>query len=192
MVQISDVIPSGGQVTSLLGTFIWGLLLFGIFVVAILMVRNRMVMRYAGEIHLMRQDDWETNAPSSKILKGKAGYIGSKKVGQIFRIKYGPMPWHVIDIKKLPDPRYMVGNTAYFLQYNIGELVQAKKIVNWSTEEITISPVDSTTKAAAKSELMNYNSILNWQRMTPQMMAIASLTIVLVAGIIVFFFLSKA
>lgn len=180
-----------GSVNEFVTLFIWGFLIFGSFISAIVFIRNKIKFRYRGEVLKRRQDSWQTGQPTSKILQGKAGYFKVRGIN-VFRIKYGIMPWQMIDIKKLPDPKYMEDNKAYFLQYNIGELVQARRVIDWETETMKIIPVDSTTKDAAKTELKQYNDIFTTKNRLAENMGIAVLGFILIAGIIAFYFVSKA
>ena len=188
---ITKIIPSGGSLTNMFSAFIWLLLVLGGVGLVIYLIRQASTYKYRGEIILRRQEDWETALPTGKTLSGKAGYVNVK--GRlVFRIRYGMLPHQVIDILKLPNPKYMAGNTAYFLQYNIGEIVQAKKIINWNTSTINVEPIDNTTKDSAKQELSMYSQILSTTRISPQLVAIATMGFILVTGIIVLYFISKA
>jgi hypothetical protein len=124
-------------------------------------------------------------------VEGKAGYF-KRGSTQVYRIKYGVMPWQQVDIKKLPDPRYMVDNKAFFMQYQVGELVQAKSIINWETGDIKIDPVDNTTKAAAKSELIEYADVFSKKSLLKENVGIVIMGFILVAGIVAIYFVSKA
>ena len=146
----SGLVPT--SVEQFVSLFVWGFLVLGGLIFGIVFIRNKIKYKYRGEILKRRQDSWQTGQPDSKIITGKAGYFKVRGIS-VFRINYGMFPWQSIDIKKLPDPQYMEDNKAYFLQYNVGELVQAKRIVNWNNKEMSIIPVDSTTKDAAKTEL---------------------------------------
>lgn len=187
---IDRVVPSAGNFADLLGMFVWGFLIIVVVGLAVYLARQFIKYRYRGEVHLRRQTDWGSGVPTSKILEGRAAYIRKKGIN-IFRIRYGFMPWQLIDIGKLPNPEYMVGNKVYFLQYNVGELVQARKVVDWQTEKIRIEPVDNTTKDAAKRELGAYANILTTQRISPQMLAIATMGFIIMTGIIVLYFVSQ-
>lgn len=189
---IQKFIPGdGGNLAGMFGAFIWMFLILVVVAMVIFGIRQAVTYKYRGELTLRRQEDWESSAPTGKTLSGRAGYV-SVKGRKVFRIRYGIMPGQVIDIYKLPDPKYMSGNTAYFLQYNIGEIVQAKKTINWQTDTIEIEPVDNTTKDAAKMELGTYAQIFNSQRVSPQIVAIATMGFILVTGIIVLYFITKA
>lgn len=185
----SGLLPT--SVDQFVSLFIWGFLGFGGFIFAIIYIRNKVKYKYRGEILKRRQDSWQSGEPASKILEGKAGYFKVKGIS-VFRINYGIMPWQSIDIKKLPDPKFMEDNKAYFLQYNVGELVQAKRMVDWENKGMSIIPVDSTTKDAAKVELKQYSDIFNTRSKLQENMGIAVLGFVLIAGIIAFYFVSRA
>ena len=177
---------------SYVSTFIWGIVFFFVFLVAIMFARNYFKYRvYSGEVFKRRQNDPITGQPQAQLIEGKAGYF-KKKGRPIFRIKFGMMPWQIIDIMKLPDPGHMVGNKATFYQYNVGEILQAKKILDWNKGLFKIEPVDSTTKSAAKSELRDYTAIFSTQRLLRENAAIGIMGLILVSGIIAMYFVSKA
>ena len=191
MVELADILPSSDGISSLLKTGLWTLLIVTVMIVVMIMIRQKVIYRYSAEIHLRRQDDDATGLPTSQILSGRAGYIGKKGMER-FRIKYGFMPWQVIDVLELPNTNYMIGNKAYFLQYQKGQLVQAKKTINWKFGEIELEPVSNINTEAIRNEIATWDHVLAHNKLTPQLVLIAGMTILLVAGIIVFYFLSKA
>lgn len=168
-----------------------------IFVIGIIwyFARERLVYKYWGEIEKRRSDDWRTGEPTSDIVRGKAGYIKTKQ-GHVFKIKWGMMPWQNVTVMKLPNPKYMKGNTAYFIQYDVGELVQAKKNIVWDydtgTAKVEIEPVDSNTKAAAKMEIKDYSMVFKVTDRLKENMGIVIMGFILVAGIISIYFVNKA
>jgi len=182
---------SASSVESLITTFVWS---FGAIIIIALIgffIRDKIKYKYYGEVHKLRQNSWESGAPSSKIVKGKAGYFVSKGL-PVFRIRFGPMPWQLIDIKKLPDPAYMQDSTAFFLQYNVGEYVQSKVIIDYETDEIKIEPVDSTTKAGAKQDLAAFSRVFETSSRLQENMGIAVMGFVMIGGLIAYYFVNKA
>lgn len=187
---------SVGVLTSTLTMAFWVFL--GLMVIAGVWVfaRERLVYKYWGEVEKRRAVDWRTNIPTSEVVRGKAGYIKTKD-GHVFKIKWGIMPWQNIVIKKLPNPKYMVGNTAYFIQYDVGEIVQAKKVIEWDYLDpekgrIIIEPVDSNTKAAAKLDMKEYSMVFKVTDKLKENMGIIIMGFILVAGIISIYFVNKA
>lgn len=170
---------------------VYGLLFFGGILVLIMVVRNFLKFKYYAVVHRIRQNDPHSGKPTSAILRGKAGYF-YKKGRDVFVIKYGMMPWQRIQINKLPNPKYMEDNVVTFIQYNVGELTQAKTILNWKMGDVEIQPVESSTKAAAKQELKELISIFNIKSKLQENSGILIMGFVLIAGIIAFYFISKA
>lgn len=181
----------GGSLTSIISTIVWFTIIVAVFAVIIIFVRNRIKYRYYCEVYKRRQFNWQTGNPESEKIQGKAGYFKQGDL-PVFKIQYGLMPWQKVIIKKLPDPRYMQNKTAIYLQYNVGELVQAKKQIDWENSLITIEPVDSTTKAAAKAEMKEYSNILTVKNKLMENIGIISMGFILVAGIVAYYFISKA
>lgn len=180
-----------GWVSSLLGVAFWSFIFLAVAIVAGIYVRGLIKYRYYGTVHKRRQDNYQ-GIPDSERIQGKAGYF---KMGglDVYRIKYGMWPWQIVNIKKLPDPRYMTANKreAIFLQYNIGEYVQAKQTINWKKGEIEIEPVDSTTKGAAKQELQAYRSILDSNKFKEYVGPIM-MGLIFIAGIVALYFVQQA
>ena len=194
MVDYSNIINnwfSAAGINQFITMFLWGFGGIAVIALGAKFIRDKIKYRYHGVVQKRRQVDWMTGQPSSKKVEGKAGYFQSNG-RPIFRIKYGWMPWQVIDIKKLPDPNYMQDETAYFLQYNVGEYAQAKMNINWETETIKIEPVDSTTKAAAKQELSDYSFVFSASNKLKENLGIAIMGFLLIAGIIAYYFVNKA
>ena len=192
--QITDFVnnlSNPGYFSGFIDTAVWSVLVLVILGVVATQIRNQIKYRYRGEIEKRRQFNWQTGNPEAERISGKAGYF-KKKGEPIYRIKYGPMPWQIVDIKKLPDPQWMQGKTAYFLQYNVGELVQARKRIDWAKGSVIIEPVDSTTKAAAKQEMAAYSQILTTSNRWRENAGIIIMGIILISGIIALYFVSKA
>jgi hypothetical protein len=184
-----------GTLTATLQMAFWVFIVIIVLVVIWVVARERMVYKYWGEVEKRRQDDWRTGEPTTEIVRGKAGYIKQKN-GTVFRIKWGWLPWQHINILKLPNPKYMKGNTAYFIQYDINELVQARKHIEWDYEtgsgRIVIEPVDSNTKAAAKMEIKDYSMVFKVTDKFKENAGIIIMGFILVAGIISLYFVNKA
>lgn len=182
---------SAGAINQTVAVTVWTVIIFSALVIIGVIIRNIVKYRYYGEIYKRRQFNWSTGEPESEKVSGKAGYFKKGDL-PVFKVNYGWMPWQKIVIKKLPDPRYMQNKTAVFLQYNVDELVQAKKVIDWDTNEIKIEPVDSTTKAAAKQDMKEYSNILTVKNKLMENIGIISMGFILVAGIVAFYFISKA
>lgn len=191
--QVKDLggkfIPSG-NLGDFVGMLVWGFIFLAAVIVVVIMVKNFVKYRYAGEVYKRRQNDPLTGEPQSVVISGKAGYF--KKNGiPTFRIKYGFLPWQQVEIMKLPDPKYMVGNKAIFYQYNIGEIVQAKAVMDWNKGDVIIEPVDSTTKAAAKLEVSQYSAIFSTKKLLQENAGIVIMGFLFIAGIVAMYFVSK-
>lgn len=194
MVDYSAIINnwfSGQNFSALLTMFMWSFGALIIIGVSIKVIKDLIKYQYRGVVQKRRQSDWMTGNPSSRKVEGKAGYFTEKGL-PVFRIKYGLMPWQIINIKKLPDTEYMQDNTAYFLQYNVGEFVQAKLNIDWDTETVKVEPVDSTTKAGAKQDLVSYNNIFNTRSRLQENLGIAILGFIIVGGLIAYYFVNQA
>lgn len=175
-----------------LGLFVWLVLGLGGLITIIVFIRQKIKYSYKGVVFRRRSNDPETGIPQADMIQGKAGYF-NKGNNRIFRIRYGAMPWQVVEIKKTPNPKYMnIRNTAYFMQYDEGQLVQVKVDLDWENALMKISPVDSTTKAAAKLELSEFNRIFTTSNRLKENMGIFIMGFILVAGIVAFYFVSKA
>jgi len=181
---------SSGFGSTFITTLIWGLLIGAVIVVAIILIRNKIKYKYFGEVIKRRQEDFESNMPQAVYVSGKAGYF-TKKGKSIFRIQYGMMPWQRYELTKLPDPKYMVGNKVYYLQLNKDNLVQAKISVDW-TGGMNIEPVEDDLKYGAYLDIMERGKVLDTSKFNIQVVAFVAMTLVLVAGIVVYYFLSKA
>ncbi len=157
-----------------------------------MVVKNKVKFKYRAEIERRRQTSADGTATSSKRLSGKAGYFrkGSK---MIFKIKYGFFPWNVIDLTKLPDPKYMDSeNTVYYLQLNKDSLVQAKKSVDWTNGGIELEPVESDMKYGALLDIHERDVILQQQSAWQKYGGPVLLSLIFVTGIVVFYFIQRA
>jgi len=176
---------------AIMNIVIWGVLLGGSVGVIIKVIRDKLKYKYQGEIFKRRQSDVE-GIPDAVNLSGKAGYFKDKKTGRtVFRIKFGMMPWQQVQLNKLPDPKYMIGNKVYYVQLNKDNLVQAKLEVDWNGKFI-LNPVEDDLKAMAMMDIKDKESALNVTKMTPLVVGMVVMGLIIMSGIIVFYFLGKA
>jgi len=191
LTSISQYVPAIDSGGSILKILIWGLLLGVSIGMIIKVIRDKLKYQYQGEIFKRRQSDSE-GIPSAVNLSGKAGYFKDKKTGRIiFRIKFGLMPWQQVQLNKLPDPKYMIGNKVYYVQLNKDNLVQAKLDVDWNGK-FTLNPVEDDLKAMAMMDIKDKESALNVTKMTPLVVGMVVMGLIIMSGIIVFYFLGKA
>jgi len=189
--DLGSFIPSVGSIGSFIKVILWGLVLGGGIATAIVLIRNKVKYQYKGEVFKRRQDDFDSGIPQTKHIEGKAGYF-KKKGKTIFRIKYGAMPWQQIELSKLPDPKYMVGNKVYYLQLNKDNLVQAKMNIDWAGTGMSLEPVEDDLKYGAMLDIYEKDRILDTKRLTPLTIGMIIMGLIMVTGIIVFYFLGKA
>jgi len=187
--NLSSFIPSVGSLGSFIKMLLWGSVIGGGITMIIILIRNKIKYQYRGEIFKRRQDDFSSGIPQTKYIEGKAGYF-KKREKSIFRIKYGMMPWQQIELTKLPDPKYMVGNKVYYLQLNKDNLVQAKMDIDWAGG-MSLEPVEDDLKYGAMLDIYEKDRILDTKRMGPLTVGLIVMGLVLVTGIIVFYFLGK-
>ena len=191
LTSISQYVPAIDSWGSIIKILIWGLLLGVSVGMIIKVIRDKLKYQYQGEIFKRRQSDSE-GIPSAVNLSGKAGYFKDKKTGRIiFRIKFGLMPWQQVQLNKLPDPKYMIGNKVYYVQLNKDNLVQAKLDVDWNGK-FTLNPVEDDLKAMAMMDIKDKESALNVTKMTPLVVGMVVMGLIIMSGIIVFYFLGKA
>jgi len=191
LTSISQYVPAIDSWGSIIKILIWGLLLGVSVGMIIKVIRDKLKYQYQGEIFKRRQSDSE-GIPSAVNLSGKAGYFKDKKTGRIiFRIKFGLMPWQQVQLNKLPDPKYMIGNKVYYVQLNKDNLVQAKLDVDWNGK-FTLNPVEDDLKAMAMMDIKDKESALSVTKMTPLVVGMAVMGLIIMSGIIVFYFLGKA
>jgi len=176
---------------SLVNMFIWGSVIGSGLGVLIKVILDKVKYIYWGEVFKRRQE-FESEIPSAKVIRGKAGYFKNRKNGRtVFRIKYGLMPWQQIELSKLPNPEYMVGNTVYYLQLNKDNLVQAKLSLDWDAG-LKLKPVEDDLKHAAYLDYYDKERVLETSKLTPVTVGTIVLCMIIVAFIIGFYFLSKA
>lgn len=186
----TNLSPNNLLSSSFIGTIVYGFLFILGVSFLILFIKNLYKYRYRGAIYRRRQNSQITGRPQSILVEGKAAYVKSRGL-DAFRIKWGFFPWQSMDILKLPDPEHMTGNKAIFLQYNIGEVIQARQEIDWNKSTMKITPVDSTTKSAAKIEMNAYSNILSTRKLLQENAGIAIMGFILIAGIIAMWFVSK-
>lgn len=191
MVSLGSFTPSASSIYSFLSVLIWGLIIIAILFPLIVFIRNKIKYRYTGEIWKRRQDNFNDGLPSSNIISGKAGYFKNKNGKTIFRIKYGKMPWQKIETTKLPDPKYMIGEKVYYQQLQKDNLIQAKIEVDWEGT-FKLQPIEDDVCFAAQQSIMETNNILKTSKLTPITIGFIVMGLVLVTGIVVFYFLTKA
>jgi len=189
--SISQYIPAVDSWGSIINILVWGLVLGGSVGVIIKVIRDKLKYKYQGEIFKRRQSDVE-GIPDAVNLSGKAGYFKDKKTGRtVFRVKFGAMPWQQVQLNKLPDPKYMIGNKVYYVQLNKDNLVQAKLEVDWNGR-FKLNPVEDDLKAMAMMDIKDKESALSVTKMTPLVVGMVVMGLIIMSGIIVFYFLGKA
>ena len=191
LTSVTAYIPAMDSWGAIMNIVIWGVLLGGSVGVIIKVIRDKLKYKYQGEIFKRRQSDVE-GIPDAVNLSGKAGYFKDKKTGRtVFRIKFGMMPWQQVQLNKLPDPKYMIGNKVYYVQLNKDNLVQAKMEVDWNGK-FKLNPVEDNLKAMAMMDIKDKESALNVTKMTPLVVGMVVMGLIIMSGIIVFYFLGKA
>jgi len=192
MVDFQQFIPGIGSVGSIAKMSVYGLLIGTCLAGGIKFVRDFVKYKYSAEVFKRRQESFEDNLPQAQIISGKAGYFTRKSTGRnVFRIKYGKMPWERIELTKLPDPKYMIGNKVYYMQLQKDNFVQAKVSIDWDSG-LKLEPVEDDLKYGAMQDILEKDGVLEQKRLTPLVAGIIVTGVILVAGIIVFYFLSKA
>jgi len=188
--NMGNLLPKFASWQSLISTFIWSIILIGVITIAAIYIRNNIKYKYFGIVFRRRQSI--NGRPESVINYGKAGYFVNRKKGRtVFKIKYGKMPWQQFELHKLPDPEFMIGNIVAYEQLNKDNLVQCKIDVDWSGN-LNLKPVEDDLKHAAYLDFYEKQQTLNISKLTPLTVGFIVLGVILTAGIIVFYFLSKA
>lgn len=170
---------------------IWGLAISVGLGVMIVVIRNKMKYVYYG-IVLRRREQSVDGIPQSIILHGKAGYFATKTGKIVFRIKYGAMPWHVVETSDTPDPKNMIGNMAVFFQLDKDNVIQAKTAVDWEGQGIKLIPVKDDLKFHHRISMKEVDEILETRKMSPVIVSMIIIGLIIVTGIIVFYFLGQA
>jgi len=191
LTSLSKYIPAMDSWGAIINIIVWGLVLGVSIGVIVKVIRDKLKYKYQGEIFKRRQSDVE-GIPDAVNLNGKAGYFKDRKTGRtIFRIKFGAMPWQQVQLNKLPDPKYMIGNKVYYVQLNKDNLVQAKLEVDWNGK-FKLNPVEDDLKAMAMMDIKDKENALNVTKMTPLVVGMVVMGLIIMSGIIVFYFLGKA
>lgn len=192
MVNLQNFIPSSGMISLIITGILWLVLAGGGIAGLVMFIRNKLKYKYYGEINKRRYWDDESPFSQTKHIEGKAGYFNSRKNGQVFRIKYGLMPWHIIELKKKPNPEYMLDNKVYYNQYNEHQLIQAKAQIDWDYNGVKISPIDSNLKDEIEYDISSRERVLATSPNKTMIIGMSILGFILVAGIIVIWFMTKA
>lgn len=179
-------------ISSFTTTIIWGLLAVSLVTMIAIIIRNKVKYVYYGFIFKRRQDDLDTDLQTSKTIQGKAGYF-NKKGKTIFRIKFGAMPWHQVELTKLPDPDFMIGNQVYYIQLNKDNYAQAKMTIDWEGKGrgLSLEPVEDDLKYGAKLDLAEKSGILNPKSAFERVAPFLVLGLIIFAGIITMYFIQK-
>ena len=177
---------------SFVSTILWGsIIIIGVTLIAVV-IRNKIKYQYYGYIYKRRQNDFETELPTSKTVQGKAGYF-NKKGKTVFRIKFGMAPWQQIELTKLPDPNFMIGNNVYYIQLNKDNYVQAEMKIDWEGNErkLSLEPIEDDLKYGAKLDLAEKSAILNPKSTAEKIVPFLVLGLIIFAGIITMYFIQK-
>ena len=188
--NFNSLVPSVGSISTFISIIVWGVVIIGVVLIIGTLIYNKVKYKYEGEVYKRRQSDFGSNSPSAKIVSGKAGYFTKKTGKTVFRIKYGPMPWHRIEMSKLPDPQYMIGNKVVYFQLNKDNLIQAKVEIDW-LGKFKLEPVEDDLKYGAMLSMEENNKILDQKKLSPMVVGMIVMGLVLVTGIVVFYFLTK-
>jgi len=189
--SLASIAPTAGGISSFLKIVIWGTLIILPITLVSIIIRNRIKYQYTAEIFKRRQDEFQDGAPTAVVLKGKAGYFMKRTGKTVFRIRFGAMPWQQIELSKLPDPKYMIGNKTTYVQLNKDNYVQCKVNIDWDGA-FSLEPVEDDLKYGASLDIAEKSSILKTESALAKAMPFIMMGVILVAGIIVFYFNSKA
>ncbi len=174
---------------------VWGIIIIVPITVIALAIRNHMKYAYTARVFKRRQGDPFSGLPQSKKIEGKAGYFKRRKTGQtVFRIKFGKMPWQQIEVTKMPNPDHMQGNEVTYLQVQKDNFIQARSEIDWQTATTRIYPVEDDTTYGVNLDMKQKGTVLSssGERFKQNALMVGGMVMLLVAGIIVFYFLSKA
>ena len=188
--SFSSFIPNASSISSFINILFWGGLVTVVFVVAGIMIYRKVKYQYYGEIYKRRQGIGGEGIPSAVIVRGKAGYFTKKTGKTVFRIKWGELPWKKIELSKLPDPDHMIGNKVVYLQLNKDNLIQAKVSIDWNGV-FKLEPVEDDLKYGAQLSMEENTKILDQKRMSPVVVGMVVMGLILISGIVVFYFLTK-
>lgn len=181
---------SSFSLNSFVSMFLWGSLIGGGIGIGIKLLRDKIKYQYFGII-LRRRQSLEEGIPETKTVWGKAGYFTKRSGKSVFRIKYGVMPWQQVELSKLPDPQHMIDRIVAYEQLNKDNLVQCKIGIDWDGG-LNIEPVEDDLKYGAMLDIYDKGKALDTSKITPMVVGMTILGFILVAGIVVFYFLTKA
>lgn len=190
--QLTNWIPLDfGSGMAMIRTLLWGLIIGFAIAFLIIFIRNKAKYKYYGLVFKRRQESIE-GIPQAMLIQGKAGYFKKKSGRTVFRIKWGSMPWQQVETSQLPDPKYMLGNTVILLQVQKDNYTQAKIGVDWEGEDFTLEPIDDSLKFDALLELSEVDRVLDTRKISPVTVGLIIMGLIIVTGIIVYYFLGKA
>lgn len=188
-IGFSDMIPSVGSWDGFFSILLWGTIFIILITGLVIWIRNKIKYNYYAKVFKRRQEDFDSNIPTSKAIEGKAGYfiIRGKTV---FRIKYGPLPWQQIQLSKIPDPKFMVDNQVYYLQLQKDNYVQAKLEIDWEGD-LSLKPVEDDLKYGAQLDIMEKDKILNQKTNWEKYGGPIIMSFIFIAGIMAMYFVQK-
>ena len=185
-------LSGGWNVASFSRTLIYGLILISVVTVFVVWIRNKIKYQYYGFVFKRRQERFDDGLPTSVFIHGKAGYFNKRRTGKtVFRIKYGKMPWQQIELTKLPNPKYMLGNVVAYTQIQKDNFVQNRMNVDWEAN-LKLEPTEADLTYGAYLDIMEKHQILKNKGINPTVIGMAIMGLILVTGIIVYYFLGKA
>jgi hypothetical protein len=190
--SFDSLIPSMGSfsLSSFLKILLYGSIIGGGLGFGIKYIKDRIKYQYFGLIFRRRQS-LEEGIPESKVVWGKSGYFTKRSGKSIFRIKYGLMPWQQVELSKLPDPKYMIDKIVAYEQLNKDNLVQCNMKVDWDGG-LDIQPVEDDLKYGAMLDIYDKGRTLENKILSPTVIGMMIIGLILVAGIVVYYFLGKA
>lgn len=192
MVEISQFLPTFSGMGGLLGSFVKIFIIGAIAGLLLVIVKFGMSIKfkyiYRAEIFKRRQE--YDKIPTAQINYGVAGYFKKRSGKSVFRIRYGLRPSQVIELSKLPDPNYMVGNKVTYLQLNKDNFVQAKVNIDWDGG-LGITPVEDDLKFSAELDINEKMRVLDANKVKPVVVGMIIMGLIIIAGIVVFYFLNQ-
>jgi len=187
--SMASLIPNTASLASLISIVVWGGLAIAIITVIGMAIYNKVKYQYYGEIYKRRQGI-KGEPPSAVLVRGKAGYFTKRTGKTVFRIKWGSMPWQRVELTKIPDPEHMIGNKVVYFQLNKDNLIQAKVNVDWEGT-FSLELVEDDLKYGAMLSMEENTKILDQKKMSPMVVGMIVMGLVLISGIVVFYFLTK-
>jgi len=159
---------------------LWIIPIIVLAVVAIIVIRNKIIFRYKVRIFRVRE--------GGKVKEGnfKAGYIGRKNSAPFFRIKTGKWWWQHIDLTTTPKVEFMdEEDRVYYKQIDINTFVQMKRIFLEDKTNVAYTPVESDVKYGAILSVQRIKDVLRteptWKKVLPYA-TIIFLGMILLAG----------